>query len=85
MFRGFEEGDFRNIRTAFRLNFVIHFFVDIFVKTYIIMTNKEKYEMWGKAIKMMLADQKIIHEVGVERAKNEYGIKFAKLREPRIM
>ena len=50
------------------------------------MTNKEKYEMWGKAIKMMLADQKIIHEVGVvERAKNEYGIKFAKLREPRIM
>lgn len=49
-----------------------------------IMTNKEKYEMWKKAAEMMLADQKIIHKVGVERAKNEYGIKFAELREPRV-
>jgi hypothetical protein len=48
------------------------------------MTNKEKYEMWKKAAEMMLADQKIIHKVGVERAKNEYGIKFAELREPRV-
>ncbi len=48
------------------------------------MTNKEKYEMWKNATEMMLADQKIIHEVGVERAKNEYGIKFEKLREPRV-
>ena len=66
------------------MNFAVHYFVDIFVETYSIMTNKEKYEMWKRAAEMMLADQKIIHEVGVERAKNEYGIRFAKLREPRV-
>jgi hypothetical protein len=66
------------------LNFAIHFFVDIFVKTYIIMTNKEKYEMWGKVAIAMAEEKRIIQEVGVERAKTEYGIKFAKLREPRV-
>ncbi|MBC7409488.1 MAG: hypothetical protein H7339_13960 [Arcicella sp.] len=48
------------------------------------MTNKEKYEMWRNVATSMVEEKKIIQEVGVERAKSEYGIKFEKLREPRV-
>ena len=75
----------QNKKDAFGLNFAVHFFVDIFVQNIHHYDKQRKIRNVGKAIEMMLADQKIIHEVGVERAKNEYGIKFAKLREPRIM
>ena len=42
------------------------------------MTNKEKYEMWRNVATSMVEEKKIIQEVGVERAKSEYGIKFGK-------
>lgn len=48
------------------------------------MTNKEKYEMWRNIATSMAEEKRIIQEVGVERAKTEYGIKFAELREPRV-
>lgn len=48
------------------------------------MTNKEKCEMWRNVATSMVEEKKIIQEVGVERAKSEYRIKFEKLREPRV-
>lgn len=48
------------------------------------MTEKEKYEKWRQIAFSMAEEKKIIQEVGVERAKNEFGIKFGKLRLPRI-
>lgn len=48
------------------------------------MTNKEKYEMWRNIATAMVEEKRIIQEVGVERAKTEYGIKFEKLREPQV-
>ncbi|MDZ7933852.1 MAG: hypothetical protein U5M51_02525 [Emticicia sp.] len=48
------------------------------------MTEKEKYEKWRQIAFSMAEEKKNIQEVGVERAKNEFGIKFEKLRLPRI-
>jgi hypothetical protein len=48
------------------------------------MTNKEKYEMWRKIAASMVEEKRIIQEVGVDRAKNEYGVKFEKLESPRV-
>ena len=48
------------------------------------MTEQEKYEKWRKIAFSMAEDKRIIEEIGVERAKNEHGIKFDKLRPPRV-
>ena len=48
------------------------------------MTDKEKYEKWREVAMKMAEEKKIIQEFGVERAKNEYGIRFEELRLPRV-
>jgi hypothetical protein len=63
---------------------VLIIIVNIFVKNAGIMTEKEKYEKWRQVAEKMLEEKNIIQEIGVERAKNEYGIKFEKLRLPRV-
>lgn len=58
--------------------------INIFAKNVLSMTEKEKYEKWRQIAFSMAEEKKIIQEVGVERAKNEFDIKFEKLRLPRI-
>lgn len=66
------------------MNFVSIDIVDIFEKNIGIMTEKEKYEKWRQIALLMVEEKRIIQEVGVERAKNEYGIKFEELKPPRV-
>ena len=48
------------------------------------MTEQEKYENWRKIAFSMLEEKRIIEEIGIERAKIEHGIKFDKLKPPRV-
>jgi hypothetical protein len=56
---------------TFGLNFAIPLFVDIFVKTYIIMTNKEKYEMWRNIAASMVEEKKAFLDSNVQKMFND--------------
>lgn len=72
------------------MNFAVHFFVNIFVKTYIIMTNKEKYEMWGKVATAMAEEKKAFLDSNVQKVFNDdqtlktNDVKYRKLKSLRL-
>jgi uncharacterized protein YktA (UPF0223 family) len=75
---------------GFELNFVVHFFVDIFVKTYIIMTNKEKYERWRDIATSMAEEKKAFLDSNVQKVFNDdqtlktNDVKYRKLKSLRL-